>query len=244
MTVLTASDFADTGQWRLLIRIFQDGINAYLENTHYDDVAPQLLFEEKWEDEADLLKKIETAVYQNPRVLDDFAAKIIVYDIKTLFVPSSIIDEEEGKEEEIYSYIYESEPEDIFSDKDREITALYNPGKGIKSFVLRTFPGARITSNLMEKVRSLRKDNSKDILHIFKRGEQTDFILLNKENLVSASTHERYLDEDILFIGLNLINVYGMNSKEIDLSWHGRKPETEDLKKFLYKHFNRVEYRV
>ncbi len=67
MTALTAADYADTGQWRLIVKIFADGISAYLENTLHDDVEPQELFTSSWENNPDgLLQRIENAVYDHP----------------------------------------------------------------------------------------------------------------------------------------------------------------------------------
>lgn len=48
MNGLTVADFADTGQWRLILKIFNTGIVAYLENTIHTDLEPQMLFSTQW----------------------------------------------------------------------------------------------------------------------------------------------------------------------------------------------------
>ncbi|MDE6299164.1 MAG: hypothetical protein K2M10_05925, partial [Muribaculaceae bacterium] len=64
MNGLTAADYADTGQWRLIVRIYLSGMSAFIENTIHTDLAPQLLFSSEWECEPDdLLNHIENAVY-------------------------------------------------------------------------------------------------------------------------------------------------------------------------------------
>ena len=64
MNGLTVADFADTGQWRLILKIFNTGIVAYLENTIHTDLEPQMLFSTQWEaDGVNLLRNIENAVY-------------------------------------------------------------------------------------------------------------------------------------------------------------------------------------
>ncbi len=40
MNGLTAADFADTGQWRLIVRIYRGGISAHLENTLHEGLSP------------------------------------------------------------------------------------------------------------------------------------------------------------------------------------------------------------
>ena len=100
MNGLTSADFADTGQWRLILKIFPSGMSAHLENTIHTDLEPQLLFSTQWEvDGANLLRNIENAVYDHPRVLDDFSARIIIYERKVLFMPTELIEETEGAEE-------------------------------------------------------------------------------------------------------------------------------------------------
>ena len=97
MTTLTVADFADTGQWRLIVEIHTDGMKAMLENTLHDDLEPQILFSTAWDEDADaLLRHIENTVYDNPRMLDDFSARILLFDRRTLFIPTHIAEQHEG----------------------------------------------------------------------------------------------------------------------------------------------------
>lgn len=186
---LTPADFADTGQWRLIIELRQNGLKAWLENTLHPEVSPQFLCDEEWHpDRNSLLKNLEEAVYHHPRLLDDFATKIVSFERNTIFIPSSILDSH-GAEFEIYREIYSAEPGDVIYDRKNEITAAWSMGPGIKSFLLRTFPGARMTNHLMERVMQLKKDNQGPTLYIEQRISEVDFILLQNENLISASTH-------------------------------------------------------
>ncbi|MDE6010657.1 MAG: hypothetical protein K2F87_04315, partial [Muribaculaceae bacterium] len=63
--ILTPADFADTGQWRLMIYVSHSGMCAVLR--HISDLSRPavMLFHEKWapEEGEALLKRIETAVY-------------------------------------------------------------------------------------------------------------------------------------------------------------------------------------
>ena len=228
MYTLTAADFADTGQWRLLLKIGVTGLEALLENTLHPEIEPQALCTAKWDLNKDMLRKnIEDAVYNNPRLLDDFATKIILYDPRTLFIPTEIAEETAGAEEELYKKVYTAEEPDIMTDFDKDLTAAWSLAPGVKSFLMRTFPGARITCNLMELVRNLRKKNEGLTLYALARDGEVDIILLDGENLISASTHEWNHTDDIAYLALNLLEVYGYKLQETNVVLEGAENDTE-----------------
>lgn len=215
MTTLTAADYADTGQWRLILRIAPTWISAFLENTVHDDVPPSELFTGRWEDNPDtLLQNIENAVYDNPRVLDDFSARIEIFATRTLFIPTAMIEDQEDVEEALYNAVYSSKPEDIMYGVDRDITAAYSLTPGLKGFLNRTFPGARVENNLMRQVRLYRQQGEGRRLFITVRDKEADFILLEGNGLMSASTHGWAAGADIVYLALNLLDVYGVSIKE------------------------------
>ena len=228
MYQLTAADFADTGQWRLLIKIGVTGLDAYLENTLHPEIEPQSLCSAQWDLNKDMLQKnIEEAVYSNPRLLDDFATKIILYDPRTLFIPTEIAEEAPGAEEDLYRKVYSAEPQDITTDYDKDLTAAWSIAPGIKSFLMRTFPGARITCNLMECVRTLRKRNEGLTLYAIARNGEADLIFLDGEKLVSASTHEWNHTDDIAYLAFNLLDVYGYNLSDVKINLKGISCNTD-----------------
>ena len=228
MYQLTAADFADTGQWRLLLKIGVTGLEAFLENTLHPEIEPQPLCTAQWELNRDRLRKnIEEAVYSNPRLLDDFATRIILYDPRTLFIPTVLAEESAGAEEEIYKKVFTAEEQDIMTDFDRDITAAWSLAPGVKSFLLRTFPGARITCNLMERVRNLRKKNEGLSLFVLARKGETDIILLEGSNLISASTHEWNHSDDIAYLVLNLLDVYQYKLSEVKFNTEEVACDTE-----------------
>lgn len=228
MYTLTAADFADTGQWRLLLRIGCRGLEAFLENTLHTEIEPQPLCTVSWEQNKDMLRKnIEEAVYGNPRLLDDFATRIVVFDPRTLFIPTCIAEESAGAEEDIYQKVFTAEPSDIMTDCDKDITAVWSLAPGVKSFLMRTFPGARITCNLMNKVRTLRKNNEGLRLFAFGRHGETDIILLEGNNLISASTHEWSHTDDIAYLTLNLLDVYGYKLADCSIELTDATADTE-----------------
>lgn len=228
---LTAADFADTGQWKLILKIGCRSLEAFLENTIHPEIEPQLICKASWPQNKDLLKKnIEEAVYSNPRLLDDFATNIILYDPRTLFIPTLIAEEKAGAEEEIYQKVFTAETADIMTDFDKDITAAWSLAPGVKSFLMRTFPGARITCNLMHKVRTLRKNNEGLSLRAFAKPDEVDIILLDGKNLISASTHEWSHPDDVAFLTLNLLDVYGLKIKNCNIEVSGLSSDTEAWK--------------
>lgn len=235
MYQLTAADFADTGQWRLLLEIGVTGLRAFLENTVHPEIEAQPLCEAKWDLNKDKLREnIEEAVYGNPRLLDDFATRIILYDPRTLFIPTVIAEESAGAEEEIYKKVYTADDADIMTDRDKDITAAWCLAPGIKSFLMRTFPGARITCNLMDLVRNLRKANEGVSIYAKAREGEVDLVMLDGSDLISASTHEWNHTDDIAYQVVNLLEVYGKKLNEVKIITEGADTDTEAWK-FLLK---------
>lgn len=241
MNGLTAADFADTGQWRLILKIFPSGMSAHLENTIHLDLEPQLLFSTQWEaDGTNLLRNIENAVYDHPRVLDDFSARIIIYERKVLFMPTELIEEADGAEESYYVSIYESEPSDVMTETDRDITVAYAPAPGLKGFLNRTFPGARIGCNLMDVLRKNRDNGEGVRMVVSVRDEEADFLLLSGNALLSASTHGWTGVTDIVYHAFNIMDVYGVSHSETALILAG-KPLPEEIMNFLGKFCANIE---
>lgn len=229
MTALTAADYADTGQWRLIVRIYRKGMSAYLENTLHQEVEPQELFSVTWDPEkGNLLNFIENAVYDHPRVLDDFSARIIIFDRNTIFIPSEILLDSEESEEGIYSDLFGVEPSEVMTESDRDVISASCMVKGLKGFLNRTFPGARMCSNLMHKVKTERKKGEGKRMNIEVREGESDFVLLDGENLISASTHDTLSGTDVAYHAFNLLNTYEMNPKEVKVEVTGL-PLPEDV---------------
>ncbi len=222
MTKLRAADYADTGQWKLIVNIYPTGMTALLENTIHPDVEPQQLFSITWEADADtLLHNIENAVYDHPRILDDFSAHIILFDRHTLFMPTFLVEEEEGLEEEVFTSLYKAEGSDVISETDKDLTAVSSLAPGLKGFLSRTFPGARVSTNLMFQVSRLRKENEEKgkRMTVTYRDTQNeaDFILLDRDKLISASTHAVTAPSDITYHVYNIIDSYNIDAAEVEI---------------------------
>lgn len=228
MYTLTAADFADTGQWRLLLEIKREGLEAFLENTLHPELPPQPFCSASWETNRDNLRNnIEEAVYGNPRLLDDFATRIILYDPCTLFIPTRFAEDSIGAEAEIYNEVYTAEANDVMTETDADVTAAWHMAPGIKGFLMRTFPGARITCNLMEKVKKQRLQDTKNMLSAFARDGECDIVFTSGKELISASTHEYASTDDIAYLIYNLMQVYDVKPEETNLHLYGADDHTD-----------------
>lgn len=233
MNGLTAADYADTGQWRLIVKISATGISAHIENTIHTQLEPQLLFSSKWEaDDSNLLRNIENAVYDHPRVLDDFSARVIIYDHKTLFMPTQVMEETEGAEETVYTALYDIDPMEVMTDVNNDLTAAHCLIPGLKGFLNRTFPGAKIESNLMNKVRLQREKNEGTNMYVEVREGESDFILLDSRNLLSASTHPTGCAADAAYHIFNILDVYGLPASTTSVQLSG-DAVTVELKEII-----------
>ena len=231
MYKLTAADFADTGQWRLRLNIGFKGLEAFLENTLHAEIEPQKLCAVAWEENPETLKKnLEEAVYNNPRLLDDFATKIVLYDLRTLLIPKDIAEESAGAEEDLYNEIYKAEETDVMTDSAGDVTAVWCPGPGVKSFLMRTFPGARVTCNLLERVRETGKtvrlldgenvnagDNKTVRLFEGIRTGEVDLVLMEGERLLSASTHLSNDGREKDWLRKRLLEAYDLESAQVEI---------------------------
>ena len=199
MTTLTAADYADTGQWRLIVKIGNGGISAHLENTIHRDVDLQELFSTTWEEgSGSLLQHIENAVYDHPRVLDDFSARIVVYDRKTLFMPTELLLDTEGAEETYYTSVYGGDGADVMCEGDKEVTAAFMLAPGLK-------------------VTECRGKGEGKKLSLSLRDGEADFVMADGGNLLSASTRSWKTGDDIAYFAFNLMNVYGVDPKDVNV---------------------------
>lgn len=200
----------------MILNIRKDGLDAWLENTIHPEYPPQKLCESSWQDSGlSILKNLEEAVYQSPRLLDDFATRIVIYDSHTLFVPVEFAEESADSEAELYNSIYESAPNDIMTETRFGLTAIWSIGSGVREFLLRTFPGARLTCNLMEKVADAMQNNGGYNLKAEIRENETDVVLVNGDKLLAASTRERRKKSEVEDFIREVVHAYDLKPGDV-----------------------------
>lgn len=143
-----SANFTDTGQWKLIVYVSAHGICALLKNTELPELPPVTLLSRSWScPVADVLPNIEAAVYDNPRMLDDYATEIIVCTPKALWIPSALMEDEEF-DPRWFSAVYPAADEDISMEYGSMESVLFSLVPGLNSFLRRTLPGCRVSSHL------------------------------------------------------------------------------------------------
>lgn len=235
------ASMADTGQWRLIISISQVGMSALLRNITFEGVDPIVLLNEKWRKEpSGLLSKVEETVYDNPRLLEDFATQIIVDTPKALWVPAEITDEEEF-DSNLFTCVYPAEPEDIFADFGNEEVCLYSLVAGLGSFLKRTMPGCRIFSNLtvlkryfedleIKKLGDRTYNESLKSIYVNIGRENADIFAFKNGKMLCGATHYWKSHSDIGYKIALISDTYNLDSKETDIITIGTQSDCENLR--------------
>ena len=231
----------DVAEWRLLCCISETGISAYLKNSNPTEEI-KVLFEEKWQADPDsLLEKIENAVYDHPQVLDDFTADIVIVAPKSIWVPTELVEDDEENAAYLYNQVYDAEDYDVMTEAMGDATNLYSLVPGLNAFLQRTFPGARIHSHIAVMAARFRERNS-DMPRIYAeiRSNKVDILAFDRRNLLMAATHTWHEVSDIQYHLFNIMNVYGLDPKEVQVSLSGLRDEKNTLMRELRKSVNYV----
>ena len=233
----------DPSDWRLVMVIGAGGIETYLRNVENPMDEVEILFREEWDgDTSTLLERVESAVYDHPQLLDDFAADIAIETPKALWIPEKIVekgeesdsDDETPTVEKIYNAVYEAAEEDIMQDYVDGKVCAYTLVPGLQAFLQRTFPGARIRCHQSVLVKRLC-DRVVDMprVYIDIRKGWADFVVFDGTKLLMAVSHEWRAQVDIRYHMFNLLDVYDIDPKGVHVSLSGMRDEKNALMQAL-----------
>lgn len=236
---LSPADFADTGQWKLIIYVSRSGMSAYLK--HLSDAEKPIvsLFDVSWKETEghELLSKIENVIYDHPGVLDDYATEIVVESMQTTFAPTAILEDVEDSEYDIYQTLYPGMGEDVTPDSCEDFTALFSLAPGLEDFIMRTIPGARMRSHLaILAARFRRQTSDAPRIYLDLRNGEVDILAFRDSNLLSASSQPWGAIGDIAYRVFNLLNVYSINPEEAKICVSGNVEVKSELMTLLRKH--------
>lgn len=213
----------DVADWRLLVSISDSAMGAWLK--HDDPMRTiETVFTKSWNcDEEAILSNIENSVYDHPQVLDDFSSDIVITARKSLWVPTELIQDDDDEAERLFTQIYSVDPEDIMSETVGEATCLFSLTKGLNSFLQRTFPGTRLHSNLGVMVKRF-SERSADMprVYIDIRDGEADFIAFDRKALLMAASHSWLTPDDIKYHLFNILDVFGLDPGQVQVSLSGR----------------------
>lgn len=236
----TRSDFLDTGQWHLAVDISKHGFGAWLLPDESLGMPTRIIVHSVWapSDEG-LLTRIEDAVYDNPMVLDDYSADIIIECDRQLWLPSSLFPSDEDCADAFVS-VYGGDILDVMVNDLGEEKCAFMLTPGLKSFMQRSFPGARIWSQqaLLKETARQPHESFKCLLDV--RQNSFDFILLCRSELLSASTHLWKTEADIGYIMLNILQTYDAPTPETEIVFSGIREVRQSLGKTLQPYFKSI----
>ncbi len=232
----------DTGLWHLTVFFSRRRGYAFLRHTA-DPAAPRrLLIDERWNASGkDLLKRIETAVYEHPGLLDDYSADIVIGAADTFWVPS-ILTEDETAAEECYKTIYRTtDPADIMYERDDDVCAMTVGAPGLKSFLARTFPGARIHSREMVLMRKFRNYAGGGVrMYVHLEDGETVVTAFDGRRLLCSATHPAQTVNEAMYATMLVLTAYNLDPKSTEVFVSGDKMMRQGLMPMLRKHIGCV----
>lgn len=234
------SDLMDTGQWHLAVDISKHGFGAWLLPDASLGMPPRVIISQTWQpSEEGLLRRIEDAVYDNPTVLDDYSADIIVESDRQLWLPAPLYPADDDCAE-AYVGIYGGDILDVMVNDQGKEKCAFMLTPGLKSFMQRSFPGARIWSqqSLLREAGLQPHDSFKCLIDI--RDSAADIILLSRGELMCASTHLWKTETDIAYVLLNILQTYGAPSAETEIIFSGCRDVRQGLGKTLSPYFKAI----
>ena len=108
---------------------------------------------------------------------------------------------------------------------------------GLKSFMQRSFPGARIWSqqSLLKEAGTRSQSTLKLLADV--RENVVDIILLNRDELLCAATHLWKTESDIAYCLFNILLTYNVKAKDTELIFSGKRETRHKLGKMIAPYF-------
>lgn len=210
---------ADTADWHLSVFLRHDSLSAYLINIADEKHPVYKVVSVGFQPGVQLLSQIESAVYDNPLILDDFSSDIIISSDFFSFIPTEIYNFSEELSEQFVSPLFPGiEAEELFFDKSERVTVAYFLVAGLKHFLGRTFPGARISSEMMtlyEKFSTFTGGGTR--IYVDWEDDYVSLFGFSGKNLIFASRYHCDSEIDLCYYLLNVINVYGLDSSKTEV---------------------------
>ncbi len=241
-TPVQAVDFTDTGMWRLVIYISRTGMSAYLKHIEDSSQPVVCLFSERWEGgEAPLLPRIESAVYDHPRLLEDYATDIVLETPLLTWAPTRLL-EAADSESLIFSAVFPDAPEDVLTDTTGRQTAIYALCDGLSAFIDRTIPGSRVTSHIGVMVNKFtRMSGESPRIFAVWRGDLADIICITGSKVLSSVTAECHTPEDVAYRIWHMADACNLDRMELKVAYSAPEDNSKQLGELLSLHCGNVE---
>ncbi|MCM1005194.1 MAG: DUF3822 family protein [Prevotella sp.] len=133
-------DFSDHDIWRLALTVGMNGFNAAFFNRKTREFVPYI--SRVWEcADADVLKNVENAVYDDSLLPDDYDTSILIRPKASLIVPRKLFSPEDPENiRTALDVVDASEQKDVWFDATGDEEAfIFSTPRGLKDFLSRTF---------------------------------------------------------------------------------------------------------
>ena len=236
----TRSDILDTGQWHLAVDISKDGFGAWLLPESSLGLNPRVIISQAWNpSEEGLLARIEDAVYDNPTVLDDYSADIIIESDRQLWLPANLYSTDEECAE-AYVNVYGGDILDVMVNDLGKEKCAFMLVPGLKSFMQRSFPGARILSlqSLLREAGIQPTDAFKCLVDI--RQTSFDLVLLDRNELLCATSQQWKSHSEIAYVIFNIIKTFKATPLKTEIVFSGIRAVRQSIGKVIAPYFKSV----
>lgn len=168
-----------------------------------------------WEcPEEEILSRIENAVFDNPELLEDIPARIIVDTPRLMLFPEEL---EEENLIRLMEITYNASPEDFFiSDVIPGVKAAYSLCKRLRGFVTRTFPGIPVTHHILPVI-SKYISASGERMYIAVEDDRVDICVMRGSRIICAVSHKATNVSDKLYFILFVFRTYGLDVNEAQI---------------------------
>lgn len=231
---------SDTGLWRLVMLLSDRSLKAWLRRTDTPDEPMHLIAEAQWADD-DTLTNIENAIYDNPTLLDDFEADVIISSPRFVCLPQALqVDDEDAAK--AYSLIFgEASPAEVMTDTSAGYSFCYLLTGGLRSFLTRTLAGARVSSEMAKLAEYWKKIAGEGRILFADYSEGAlNYALYNFGELLLATSRSWDSPEDAAYYLLSALALDNNNPTESTLSLSGEKLRLDPLVMLLEKTGMRV----
>jgi len=240
-------DFSDHRTWRLHLTVGMRGLDAVFFNATARECVPYL--SRRWQcADADVLKNIENAVYEDPLLLDDYDTTILICPKATLFVPPSMIDpDDEDAVCRALDAVDAAEHKDVWCEPVADATALYSTPCGVKDFLGRSFLTEdvhHIVRPFVEHFQAKAAGGAGEKMWVHLGADRMDMIVFRDGRLVNASFRYCAPGPDAVYFILFAWDTFGLDPMRGELRISGIDKYRRSVMDPLRRHINYVSLTV
>lgn len=220
---VSAIELADTGEWHLIVYISRRSLQAWLRPRANNTLPGVELFRTEWDDsDENPLREIENAVYDHPRILEDYSTDIIVETPRTLWIPRQTA-QNTADAERIFTSVWPGTEEEMCMGETGDLVCMYYLAEGLQGFLRRTFPGTRTSCHqeyLVSQYMSMPGDEAKIFVDI--RDDEADITAIQAHRLLTCTTQRWKEPTDITWHVFNILDLNLVDPSKVQITISGQ----------------------